>query len=357
VDVAAEPPVTNGWQLDGNPVVNTSRISGATNMALTINPVEVGDAGTYQLFVSNSCGFVQSQPATLTVSNALSFFGGNGGGWTGQGTGASTLWQGGNILQLTFDKGNEANSAFYSEPLYVGGFEASFTYQVVTLGSLADGVTFCIQNDSRGAAAVGPGGGGLAYGGGTGNVVPSVAFQINLYTGAAGGTGVAFGENGTIGPNGPTAPLAFNTGDVISNYVVYNGTTMTVTMTDASQGTTFTTNMTVNIPGVLGTNLAYVGFTGADGGSDSSQQIGNFNFVSLPSLAAQASGTNLLLSWPLPIGAYSLEQSTNIGSSAHWTPVAATPTPVNGTTYQVTVPISGKTSFYQLILTNLPGNF
>ena len=57
------------------------------------------------------------------------------------------------------------------------------------------------------------------------------------------------------------------------------------------------------------------------------------------------------------IGAYSLEQSTNIGSSAHWTPVAATPTPVNGTTYQVTVPISGKTSFYQLILTNLPGNF
>jgi hypothetical protein len=185
---------------------------------------------------------------------------------------------------------------------------------------------------------------------------------MNIYGSAAGGMGVAFGTNGSIGPNGPITPLIFSSGDVISNFVTYNGTTATVTMTDVTVGSTnygatFSTNTIVNITNIVGANLAYVGFTGADGGSKSTQQVSDFSFISLaPGLTAQVSGGNLLLSWsPYGIGGYVLEQSPVLGKAAVWTPVAATPTLVNNQ-YQVSVPISGKASFYSLIL-QVPGNF
>ena len=276
-----------------------------------------------------------------------------------------------NVLQLTAGSFGESNSAFCSSPLYIGAFEASFSYQLVNpFGTSADGVTFCIQNDARGAAALGADGGALGVSGASSTpgpasslaIYPSVEFEMDIF--ADGGVGVvAFATNGTIGPYGPTTngttpPLSLTNGDVISNFVTYDGTTLAVTMTDVSVGSTnygatFVTNETISIPSAVGTNVAYVGFTGADGASVSMQQISDFNFVSLLPLSAQASGGNLLLSWPDASGAYMLEQSTVLGPAANWMPVAATPAYVNGGN-QVSVPISGATSFYQLVLTNVP---
>ena len=67
------PTFTYGWQFNGNPVANSSRISGANGNVLTINDVQVSDAGTYQLFATNSAGPGQSSPATLTVVPLLPF--------------------------------------------------------------------------------------------------------------------------------------------------------------------------------------------------------------------------------------------------------------------------------------------
>jgi hypothetical protein len=360
------PSFTYGWQLNNNLVSNSARISGANSSVLTINDVQPSDAGAYQLLATNSVGSGQSSQATLTVVPLLPF--NNGLGFTSQGNTLS--WPNTNILQLTLGIGSESNSAFSSSPLYIGAFEASFTYQLVNpSGNSADGVTFCVQNDPRGAAALGADGGALGVSG-TGNtpgpastlaISPSVEFEMDVFADSGVGV-VAFATNGVIGPYGPTTnetpSLVLTNGDVISNYVTYNGAILHVQMTDVSAsspnyGATFVTNESINIPAALGTNVAYVGFTGADGGTPSTQQIGNFSFVSLPQLSAQASGANLVLSWPAAIGAYTLMQSTAVGPSASWTPVATTPSLVNGQN-QVSVPVAGKSSFYELVVTNVP---
>ncbi len=58
------------WRKYPGPVnlVDGGNISGATTNSLTINPVGVGDAGTYDCLVSNACGPVASNQATLAVS-------------------------------------------------------------------------------------------------------------------------------------------------------------------------------------------------------------------------------------------------------------------------------------------------
>jgi hypothetical protein len=354
VGVDGTVPFTYGWQLNGVAVTNNGRISGANSNVLTIASVQAADAGTYQLFVTNSQGNNHSSQATLTVAPILGF-NDNGSGWFAQG---STLsWMGNNVLQLTDDAGSEDSATFYDSPVYVGGFEASFTYQVVTgPTSSADGATFCIQNDPRGTAAIGAGGGGLGVGTTT-PISPSVELEFNIYSGnGVGGVGVSFDQAGTIGPAISTTPLVINSGDDINALVTYQSGAATVTLTDATAGTQFATSTNVNIPAVLGTNIAYVGFTGSDGGSKSTQQVSNFNFISLwPALTARVTGGNLLLSWPSAIGGYVLQETPVLGSSAEWTTVSATPTVVNGQN-EISVPVSGTPAFYRLVL-QVPGSF
>jgi hypothetical protein len=70
LSVAAWSPETNffQWRKDGLNLVNGGRISGATTTALTITGVQAGDAGSYDVVVSNSGGSVTSDVATLVVS-------------------------------------------------------------------------------------------------------------------------------------------------------------------------------------------------------------------------------------------------------------------------------------------------
>ncbi len=55
-------PLTYQWSF------NSSTISGATNSSLTINPVQLTNAGTYSVFVTNAFGSAQSSNAILTVT-------------------------------------------------------------------------------------------------------------------------------------------------------------------------------------------------------------------------------------------------------------------------------------------------
>jgi alpha-tubulin suppressor-like RCC1 family protein len=56
------------WRKGGNNLTNGGRVGGATSATLTIGTVEAGDAGNYDVIVSNSAGSVTSSAATLTVS-------------------------------------------------------------------------------------------------------------------------------------------------------------------------------------------------------------------------------------------------------------------------------------------------
>ncbi len=49
---------------------NAVNIAGATNASYTINNIGAGDAASYTVTVTGTCGVVTSNPATLTISTA-----------------------------------------------------------------------------------------------------------------------------------------------------------------------------------------------------------------------------------------------------------------------------------------------
>jgi hypothetical protein len=244
-------------------------------------------------------------------------------GWDLNG-GASFISPG--VLQLTSGALSEARTAFYSlSELPINGFIATFTYQE-TAGPTgnADGVTFCVQGS--GPTKVGGGGGSLAVSG----ISPSAEVEFNVYTGAAGGVGMSYNTGGGIGPNGPTGSVNMASGDAVNVTIIYTPsiTNVYVNLFDTTTSATYTTNYSAasaNITNVLGGNTAWVGFTGATGGADSTQNISNFLFQSLTNqvlTAGTMSSGNLPLTW-LPATA-TLYQ----GPSVHgpWTLVGGTVT-------------------------------
>ena len=210
-------------------------------------------------------------------------------------------------------------------------------------------MTFCLQNDPRGPVALGGGGGSLGYGPDGGAITPSVALEFNIY----GTAGIAFHANGANGGYVPTTPVAIDGGNPIDVTLRYDGVRAQLTLTDSVAATTFTTNYTVgSLAAILGADTAYVGFTGADGGTASTQTVSNFTFVPFPMLSAQLTSANtVLLSWPASIGGYALLQKGNVASGS-WT---ASPAVVNlvGGQYQAVLPPSDGSEFYRLVLESI----
>jgi hypothetical protein len=60
-------PRTYQWRKDGFDLANGGAVSGANTPTLTISPASLADAGTYDCIVTNDCGSVTSNAATLTV--------------------------------------------------------------------------------------------------------------------------------------------------------------------------------------------------------------------------------------------------------------------------------------------------
>ncbi len=66
--VASSPsPLSYQWQHAGTNISNGGHYSGVTNATLTLSNVDTNDAGAYRVKVSNSSGFVFSNPGILTV--------------------------------------------------------------------------------------------------------------------------------------------------------------------------------------------------------------------------------------------------------------------------------------------------
>lgn len=66
IQASGSPTLTYQWYKGGSPV------SGGNNSSLLISPVSSTDAGSYYCKVTNSCGFVNSATATLTVNSTVS---------------------------------------------------------------------------------------------------------------------------------------------------------------------------------------------------------------------------------------------------------------------------------------------
>lgn len=267
------PPYTYQWQHNG------TNVPGGTSNTLPLNFVGPALTGAYDLVVFDSphAPTVTSSVVNVTIVSNITF-NNTGIGWNAQGS-SSPWFLGSNVLRLTDALGNEANSAFYNQStIKIGQFAGSFTYQFVS-GTVGDGVTFCIQNDLRGPAAIGSGGGGLGVAPGANtSITPSVEFEININK-----AGVSFNTDGGTGPFVSASPVVIGNNDPIFANFSYNGTTFTVTLTDSNvvPATTFTISTNLNITNILGTNSAWVGFTGGDGSTKSVQIVSNFVFQSL----------------------------------------------------------------------------
>ena len=337
--VTGIPPISYQWQTNG---VN---IPGATDSELVLTDVLAAQPGKYALVVSNIHGTNTSPPLALNIVNEPVFTT-NGAGWTANG--GPGFADG--LLTLTTNTDQET-SFFFDTPMYIGAFQASFTYQATGTAPLADGITFCLQNSPDGAAVVGGGGGELGFGG----ITNSAAIDFNIND--ANTNGYAFTVNGQMTANGPasgyTAPGSVNlgSGDPINVGITYNGSKITLTLVDSLASASYTNTMTVGplwIPSVLGADTAYVGFTGGTGGEGSTQTVTNFTFTPLASLSAGLSLTNnmIVISWPTGIGGFVLQTTTNLAES--WTTVPPPYATINGELV-VTIPTTAG-AFYRLQL-------
>ncbi|HZJ15872.1 MAG TPA: autotransporter-associated beta strand repeat-containing protein, partial [Chthoniobacteraceae bacterium] len=183
------------------------------------------------------------------------------------------------ILTLTTDVGNQARSAFTNTRYAVGdGFSASFVYRATGAAApngLADGITFTVQNNAP--TALGTGGGGLGYGG----MLNSASLQLNIYLGAGQPVGTNLRTNGGVGAYISSAPVSLTSGNPIRVDVNYDptGFAFTETLTNLVTGDIYTNTFSgTNLSSILGGDLAYVGFTGATGGAQAFQTVGNFIF-------------------------------------------------------------------------------
>jgi Legume lectin domain/Chitobiase/beta-hexosaminidase C-terminal domain len=237
----------------------------------------------------------------------------------------------GTRLRLTDTGTNEAGSAFVSTPINVQTFTSDFSFQLSSAS--ADGFTFTIQG--VGATALGPSGGGLGYGpdtpGGTPGIANSVAVKFDIYSNAGEGTDSTGLYTDGASPTTPALDMTSSgvtllSGDVFNVHATYDGTTLTMTITDATNASqTFTASWTINIPGTVGSNTAYVGFTGGTGGLTAIQEILDWTYVTTSQLTAAMPTFN-----PLP-GTYTSAQSvalsdTTTGAAIHCTTDGSTPT-------------------------------
>ena len=255
------------YTTDGTtPTTSSTRYTGpfTVNSTETINAIVIASPYT------NSAVATAAYTITPTTATPSINFGGGFAASQGQMVLNGTAQLNGSSLQLTNDGTDQAASAWYATPVNVQSFTTNFTFQLTN--PEANGITFTIQN--QGPAALGMFGTGLGY-----QYIPtSVAVKFDLFN--AGGEGLdstGLYTDGAI-PTVPAIDLSWtgidlHSGDTMAVQLVYDGTTLTMTITDTVTQATYTTSFTINIPSTVGGNTAYVGFTGGTGSATANQAI------------------------------------------------------------------------------------
>jgi hypothetical protein len=194
----------------------------------------------------------------------------------------------------------ETGAAWYAAPVSIANFTTSF--QINLNAGNARGMAFVIQNQppasagnavsgvtggpfalSNGSMGMGFGGNGITNAGGnlttaeTLGLANSVAVIFAPINGSGSYTGLF--TNGVVPTTAAAVDMSgslnLQSGHSMNVQLTYDGTMLTVSVTDAVTAANFTKSFPVDIPTVVGAPTAFVGFTGGDYGG-SAQQVNSW---------------------------------------------------------------------------------
>jgi hypothetical protein len=212
----------------------------------------------------------------------------------------------GSSYRVTDDSQGCSGAVWFPAPVTVSSFSTTFTLQWDKSGQ---GMCFVLQNTpvcnspanantsgpsthygwSGGPTTVGAAGNALGYAGmdsengnsGKGGmaygILSSIAIAFDQWF-VPNSVGLYTNGNNPAGSQVATG-LNFANGHPFAVTLTYDGTTLSITMTDSVTHATFSRSWTINIPSTVGGNTAYAGFTGGTGGAASVAAITSWTFT------------------------------------------------------------------------------
>jgi hypothetical protein len=247
----------------------------------------------------------------------------------------------GNVVNMTDGDSHSGGGLWYNTVQNIQSFTTTFTFQLPGIDGY--GMFFVIQNSNSttnpgysGLSAGGNSANGMGYGAGGGASQPALGNSVGIKFDASpfnqgswfvepspvSSTGLYVDGGPAIGANGPVSGFGsevdlhrFNIGvgsnDVMQAVVTYDGSILTMVLTDTSTGATTRLSWPVNIPAIVGANTAYIGFcAGTPITSGSMDKILSWSF---------SEGINTRLATPtfsVAAGQYTGAQSVSLGGPA-----------------------------------------
>ena len=183
------------------------------------------------------------------------------------------------VLRLARAAESQTGSAFSSDVVNATQFSTFFQFRITQPGGFsngidqgADGFVFVVQPVSP--RLVGVGGGGLGYEG----ISPSIGVAFDTYSFSFGANRVDLKTNGNLASlqQVSVSPLLDN-GRLWSAWIDYDGTTIEVRVNQSGvRPGTASLAQAMDIPGIIGQDAAFVGFTAATGGAYENFDIVNW---------------------------------------------------------------------------------
>jgi hypothetical protein len=186
------------------------------------------------------------------------------------------------------DSGRDKGSVFTTSSYDLStGFSAVFQFRISNPSGIpdgtgvigADGLTFVVQNDARGAAAIGGFGEGLGYSG----INKSIAVEFDTFKNtnelSSNHVGINTGGSVTSLATVDVTP-AFDNNGVWTVWVDYNGSALEVRASSTGNRSSPDAflSQSLNLGTLVGTS-AFVGFTGATGSAYGDHQLLGFAFT------------------------------------------------------------------------------